>query len=158
VGAGVAEVGGDGVGTVGVADAAETLHDAVEGLVPADLDELVTDPRQRAAQPVRILGERAQAGRLGADVAAAHHVVLVAADVEHPVRARVDGDRDAAVRLAQVAAAVDDAGLVLAHGGCLRWSLGAETPCYCIRASAWSHRVSCALLGTDGRITADGKL
>ena len=116
VGVRVAQVGGDGVRSVGLADLGEPARHQLEGLVPADLDELVPDALDRGAQPIRVLREVAQGHRLRADVAPAHDVVLVAADVEDPAGLAVDGDGDAAVRLTEIAAPVHDVGVGLAHG------------------------------------------
>lgn len=78
--AGVAEVGGDRVCAVAVLDRTQACGGEVEGLWPGDRHPLIPDVLDGVAQPVRVLVEVHQRGRLGADVAPGHHVVRIAGD------------------------------------------------------------------------------
>jgi len=96
----VAEVARDRVPAVALLDLVQARRGLVEGGVPRHRHEVRAHAPHRGAQPVGIVVELGQRRRLGADVAAAERVVVVAADRDDPLA--LDLDRDAAHRLAEM--------------------------------------------------------
>ena len=90
-------------GPVLLADAAQSVPDLGERLVPTDRLEAVADPPHRGAQPVGVVMQGAHGGGLGADVALREDVVGVALDAAD--LAIGHRDVDSAVRLTQRALA-----------------------------------------------------
>ena len=113
VGVGVAEVDAERVPAVLVDRVGDAVGGEVERLVPGDLHPLVagsvTDPLDRAPQPVGVLVDVGERHALGADVPARERVVgLPRMEVTFgPVRTVLDGQLEAADRLAQVARGQD---------------------------------------------------
>ena len=107
---GLPDVHGRGVAAVRLEDGGEAAVDLLEGLVPGGLAQLAVAPDQRGGQPVGVLVELLQPVRLGADEAAAEHVLAVAAHGGHPIA--VERDLEPAGGFAERAGAVVDA---LAH-------------------------------------------
>jgi hypothetical protein len=101
---GVAEVHGHRVAAVTLLDVGEALGGQVERLVPADLREAVADLLERVAQPVGVVLQLGEGHALRADVAAAERILLVAADLEHPLAVVLD--LEPAERLAEHALGV----------------------------------------------------
>src|SRR5439155_27334473 len=106
---GVPDVDGQGVAAVGGDDAGEEAAGHGEGLVPADLDEAAVAPHHRCPQPVRVVVELLEGRALGAEVAAAPHVVAVTPDADDLVGGR-QPDLEPAARLAQRADSQGGAG------------------------------------------------
>ena len=99
----VALVDGDRLATVRLLDRGQALRRLVERRLPGDLLPVGAAPAQRPAQPIRVLVQVLERHRLGADVAAAERIVVVAPDREDAIA--LDADGDAAHRLAEVAGA-----------------------------------------------------
>ncbi len=109
VGRRVAEVGAHRVAPVLVAQRPQPPPGQVERLGPGDLLEAVAHPTQGSAQPLRVVVQRLERGALGAQEAAAQHVVGVALDPQHLLAPHAHAD--AAVGLAERTLALNDRGM-----------------------------------------------
>ena len=105
----VPDVGAERRPAVGGHDGAENPAGLGEGLVPADFHEAPVAPHHRRPQPVRVLVEVLEGRALGAEVAAAPHVVAVTPDADDLVGGR-QPDLEPAARLAQRADSQGGAG------------------------------------------------
>src|SRR5262245_3232896 len=88
----IADVDRHSVTSVPLLDFGEPRRALVDGFVPADLCPRVAGALERAADSVGVVVEVLEGDGLGADVAAAEGVIVVAADAEDLAVLVLDGD------------------------------------------------------------------
>ena len=100
----VAEIERDGVTAMSRSRLEQAVSDEVEGLIPADALPTRGSTSHGIAQAVRVVVQVLPGHALGAQVSPAHGIVAIPADAGHTIG--LDGDLQAARRLAEIARAV----------------------------------------------------